>query len=156
MFNKKLFLYLFIFISIFIYIINVNKYKIEVVGDSMSPTYKEGDILYFNKYNKNNLLNKNDIILFNNDTNKNFIIKRVVGIEDDIIEIKNNILYINNIEYNTYISNNKKFFISYKKLIVKKEEVFVIGDNFYNSLDSKILGCISTKDIKGYIKERGN
>lgn len=65
-----------------------------VVGDSMVPTLKEGQILLLNKYTyRFNDIKRNDIIVIK--VGKSEIIKRVIGLPGETIEYKDNILYIN-------------------------------------------------------------
>ncbi|WP_304962922.1 signal peptidase I, partial [Thomasclavelia cocleata] len=68
-----------------------------VYGTSMIPTYHEGNIVLVDKvFYKHSEPKRNDIIVVDyKDTNLNetFIIKRVIGISGDHIEIKDNELY---------------------------------------------------------------
>lgn len=94
---------------------------------------------------KSNNIKKNDIILFRNDRD-DFLIKRVVAIAPDVVETK----------YDCVIINNKLFaetgiVCGEHKYILKKDDFFVMGDNYYESTDSRDYGPIKKKDIKGRV-----
>ena len=99
------------------------------------------------------------------DEGKNYI-KRVIGLPGDIIEYKNDELYINNKKYDepyldefkgkltdgqplTYDFNLKELTGSEK---VPDGELFVLGDNRRISKDSRIIGMIKEKDIMADVK----
>ena len=76
-----------------LYFVQISK----VYGTSMLPTYHEGNIVLVDKvFYKHNEPKRNDIVVVDyKDANmkETFIIKRVVGIGGDHIEIKDNELY---------------------------------------------------------------
>ena len=70
----------------------------QVVGPSMQPNLKEGDILLVNKlvYRFKDVKRFDVVVLSQNDK---YMIKRVIGIPGDSVEYKNNNLYINGVLY---------------------------------------------------------
>ena len=78
-----------------LYFVQISK----VYGTSMLPTYHEGNIVLVDKvFYKHSEPKRNDIVVVDyKDANmkETFIIKRVVGIGGDHIEIKDNELYLN-------------------------------------------------------------
>lgn len=136
-------------ILIFIYIISIQ----QIVGPSMKPTLSKDDVVIVNKVYKT--LSRGDIIVFEYDGMKN-LVKRIVGMPGDIIEYKDNTLYINNQAYkepylqdNVVTSDFKLADINETK--IPKEEYFVLGDNRENSMDSRKIGLIKKKDIIGRV-----
>lgn len=134
--------------------------SILIIGDSMLPNFvggvadnngniiKKGDKVIISKlYN----LQYGDVVVFYNEALKENLIKRVIGLEGDEIEIKDNVLYRNGkaVEEN-YIKEPMINNIN-QKWQVAKDCVFVLGDNRNNSRDSRELGAISTQDIKGEV-----
>ncbi len=90
---------------------------------------------------------------FTGEIEKNNLIKRVIGLEGDIINIKNGNLYINNeLQKETYIkeSTTAKSSIAYP-LEVPEGKLFVLGDNREYSLDSRDFGLIDVEQVKGKV-----
>ena len=71
--------------------------SVVVSGDSMNPTIEDGAKGYMVKVNENSKIERFDVVacIYNNSTN-NYIIKRVLGLPNETIELKDNQLYVNN------------------------------------------------------------
>ncbi len=151
----------------------------EVNMESMMETLEPGDKLIMNKLAYNfNEPKRGDIIIFlrdepvngiigrasiyisdlslklNKDFRRNRLIKRVIGIPGDTIEIQDNILYVNGeaqIEkyaridpFENIVLNNEL-----EKTVVLPGELFVMGDNRGQSLDSRSFGKINQSWVEG-------
>ena len=144
---KKLFLKI-IIIGFFVFIITSFFYQcVFVKGDSMLPTYKHNQFLIIKKFNFD--INRNDVVVFNN--NNNILVKRIVGIPGDYLEVKNKYLYVNNNKFDTFKIDDRG--IVDDGLLLKENEYFALGDNRNNSIDSrhKEVGIINFKDIIGKV-----
>ena len=111
----------------------------------MEPTLKDKRIVIMKKFNLN--LSYNDIIVIKK--NDKIIIKRLVGLPNDTIEI-DNYLYINGKQFDeNYTSKGEME----EKLILKENEYFVLGDNRQNSVDSRFfeIGTIKKDEIIGKV-----
>lgn len=135
-----------------LYFVQISK----VYGTSMLPTYHEGNIVLVDKvFYKHSEPKRNDIVVVDyKDANmkETFIIKRVVGISGDHIEIKDNELYLNGeLLEEDYI--NGAMINSEDMLVdVPEGKVFVMGDNRNNSLDSRKLGYFDfDEDVIGRV-----
>lgn len=122
-----------------------------VVGDSMNPTLKDGNLLLLNKFDyKFNDIERYDIVVIK--TKKEELIKRIIGLPGEHIEYKDNSLYINNkktkSEYN-FKTDDFKLEDICNCTEIPEDKYLVLGDNRGNSLDSRLLGLIDKKDIKG-------
>ena len=127
-----------------------------VYGTSMIPTYHEGNIVLVDKvFYKNKEPKRNDIIVVDYvDAAKKetYIIKRVIGIGGDHIDIKDNQVYLNGklLEEDYIIgvmTNNEDMSID-----IPEGKVFVMGDNRNNSLDSRRLGYFDfDEDVIGKV-----
>ena len=118
---------------------------IRVNGDSMYSTLKNNDIMILDKVHyRHNDIKRFDIVVV--DADYELLIKRVIGLPGEKIEVKNNKLYING----KYIKQNFKYKktedFSYK---IPKGKYFVMGDNRTNSLDSRYFGAFKQKQIIG-------
>lgn len=126
-----------------------------VYGDSMLPTYKHGDYLFVNKIAyKFSEPKRGDVIVFkSNLPTQKYLIKRIIGVPGDVIEIKNNKLYINGKETDEkYIKEPMS--TDDIKVIVGKDKYFVMGDNRNHSLDSRYteVGQIAKTNILGKVE----
>ena len=126
-----------------------------VDGDSMLPTFQNGDWILILKTEK---IENQDIILTNTDNEFNLrIIKRVIAFEGDTVDIdfENSAVYVNSqkIEENyitdlPFVKGDVEFPVT-----VPKDCVFVLGDNRQNSVDSRYssIGFVETDDIIGKV-----
>lgn len=144
-----------IVLVVIVYVVSIT----QVVGNSMHPTLKDGEILILNKLKyKITEVKRGDIISLKYADTK-YLIKRVVGLPGEEIYIKDNKLYINNEQYEeSYISTNLKYddfdlkTLGYEK--IPDGYYFVLGDNRENSMDSREVGLIPKKDIIGKVSIR--
>lgn len=118
-----------------------------VDGESMENTLYNGEVVLLNKIDlRLNGLKRFDIVVFK--YNKDLLIKRVIGLPGEIVEYKDNELYINNkkVDIPFEFEHTKDF-----KYEVPTNEYFVLGDNRDNSKDSRYFGSIKLKTIKGKV-----
>ena len=119
---------------------------VRVDGDSMDPTLKNGQILILNKMDQE--YERMDIVVF--DYKKDRLIKRVIGLPGETVEIKDNNLYINGEEISDYKEDVKT--ADYKlNVTIPEGYYFVLGDNRSVSADSRLIGLVSKEDLKGTI-----
>ena len=135
-----------------LYFVQISK----VYGTSMLPTYHEGNIVLVDKvFYKHSEPKRNDIVVVDyKDANmkETFIIKRVVGIGGDHIEIKDNELYLNGELLEEDYINGAMINSEDMVVDVPKGKVFVMGDNRNNSLDSRKLGYFDfDEDVIGRV-----
>ncbi len=128
----------------------------EVVGNSMHPTYKNGEFLMANKITyKISKPERGDVIIFKFSDTQDFI-KRVIGIPGDEVMIKDGKIYINGdlldeADYldSSVITNGGSYLHEGQTITVGSDEYFVCGDNRTNSSDSREFGPIKISAIKG-------
>ena len=130
--------------------------KTEVSGSSMLPTYTDGQHLLLLKHMP---AKQNDVIVAKyNDMNPNFyIIKRVIACPGDSLKIQGNDVYVNNEKLDeAYIKEQEwntdgTYDLTY---VLGENEYFVMGDNRNESTDSRFIGPIQKKNIRGVICDK--
>lgn len=143
----------------------------KIPSGSMIPTLLVGDHLLVNKFiygiklpfsDKKLLVirkpERGDIIVFKypEDPSRDFI-KRVIAVEGDVIEEKDNVVYINGQPLNEpYVQrtdrSNRDLFErrdNFGPYIVPRNKLFVMGDNRDQSYDSRYWGYVDLKDVRG-------
>lgn len=133
----------FIVVAILIVYINTKVLLIAYVPtESMEPVLDTGT--YHICSRKIDELSREDIIVFQQEDV--VMIKRIIGLPGEILEIRDNIIYINGKELLCpYIKDEMKT----KDLVVRipQNSYFVMGDNRNNSHDSRQFGTILKKQI---------
>lgn len=90
---------------------------IQVVGDSMYPTYQHDELIFGTKIYLKSRLKKGDVILYKSPTEKDrIVIKRI-----DKIEKRNGVLFFYCLGDNAKVSQDSRYygFISSKSLVCK-------------------------------------
>jgi signal peptidase I len=143
-----------IFLVIYIFLFR----PFQVSGDSMYPTFKNGEYILTNLIAlRTNGVNRGDVIVFiaPPDPEKDFI-KRVIGLPGDRVELENGFVYINGKELNesAYLhSDVRSYGGAYLKdnepITVPPNDYFVMGDNRPFSSDSREWGLVARNMIIG-------
>lgn len=159
-------------IAAFIFTIFVFQFY-RVDGPSMENTLQNNDRLIVfklpqslaNLTNRQYLPARGDIVVFNrkeDDGTKRQLIKRVIGLPGDRVVVRDNrVLIYNNEHPDGYDPDAGKQHqpttvptSGNVDIIVNDGEVFVMGDNRINSLDSRVFGTIESDDIVGKLALR--
>lgn len=132
--------------------------RADVNGESMMSTLHDKDVIFVEKLSLlTHNIKRGQIIIFNsNNYADDIYVKRVIAVEGDEIEIKDGKVFLNGSELKEdYLDPNTittpgPFMKDNGKYKIEKDHVFVLGDNRQDSIDSRILGPINIKDIKGH------
>lgn len=124
----------------------------DVSGESMEPTLFDNDKVLVNRYKS---IKRGSIVVIKpNDNENRLVIKRVIALEGDKVEIKNGKVYIN--DSLTPLEENYTKGITqaldWKTYTLKENEVFYLGDNRSNSLDSRKNGVCTTSQVVGVVE----
>lgn len=121
---------------------------------SMQPTLVDGDNLIVEKLSvKLGGLKPGNIIVFYSPEEKKQLIKRLIAVAGDKVEIKEGKVFVNgkalNESYLKEVETQPLGKPEYSNLTVPKGYVYVLGDNRPKSMDSRILGPIEISRISG-------
>lgn len=129
-------------------------------GNSMNPSLTEGDVVIIDKRAyKNDEPERFDLIAFKYryDYSQKYI-KRVIGLPGESVYISNNIIYLKGPEDTEYEELKEYYgffdgtpkFTDLDPVELGKDEYFVLGDNRYDSDDSRSsVGVVKKKTIIG-------
>jgi signal peptidase I len=121
-----------------------------VMESSMIPTLHEGQSMGVEKVSRySGLPARGEIVIVTAPDNQITLVKRVVGLPGDTIEIKNSTLYINGQPMSEpYVS--KTPYNDFKAVTVPNDSIYVMGDNRAVSKDSRAFGPVSKDAIIGH------
>lgn len=128
----------------------------KVKGHSMEPTLREKEVVMVNKwiYSLKDP-QRGDVVIVRNPALENnhekLLVKRVIGVPGDRIEIYNSDLYRNGELVIEKYTDTKIEDENYGPYVVEKNTYFVMGDNrhFRASLDSREFNAVPRSLIKG-------
>ena len=140
-----------VILSVFLLVKNILFFEIIVVGTSMDSTLKEGEMGFAIKDNFVINIDREDIIIFEKDDRE--IIKRVIGVAGDHIEIKDNKIFVNGTELKEeYLPENTQTKSEvFTDFVVPEGHIFAVGDNRDHSVDCREFGCIPLEKIEGTV-----
>ena len=159
-----------VLLALFIRTFVVQAFKIP--SGSMKETLQIGDHILVNKFiygvkipiARTTLIpikkpQRDDIVVFKYPENPKLdFIKRVVGVEGDVIEIRDKRLYVNHEPYDRSYAVFKDSYVipggfnkrdNFGPITVAKDSLFVMGDNRDNSKDSRFWGQVPERNIVG-------
>ncbi|MDO5689908.1 MAG: signal peptidase I [Tissierellia bacterium] len=128
-----------------------------VHGDSMNPTLYEEDRLIVNRLPIFlDEVKKGDIVVISapDELDKDYV-KRLIGEEGDLVQIRRGSIYLNGEELNEEYSSQDRTLPESEDADwrIEKGYVFVLGDNRANgaSKDSRFFGPVPRDSIKGVV-----
>ena len=120
-----------------------------VTSGSMEPTLQIGDRILVDAAGDYGLYSV--VVLDDPDHPGEQLVKRIVGLGGDRVEVRDGILYLNGKEqYSTHVSSNEIYWRN-TKLRVPDDHVFVLGDNRNDSYDSLNFGPVPVDNVTGVL-----
>lgn len=123
-----------------------------VVSGSMEPTLQIGDRIIVDA---NAYPDRFAVVIVQDPERPNEpeeqLVKRIVGLEGDLIQIRGGILYINGEEqYSTHVTTNS---LNWRDVRVRVpvDHIFVLGDNRNDSYDSLNFGPVPYSMVRGVL-----
>jgi len=141
-----------------------------VDGDSMYPTLHDGEIMYVSKtaygtsfigipftnigtyFTVGGTPERFDVVVCHYDEENYNVVKRVVGLPGDTVELRGGYLYVNGIRYTEKFLHERPY-ADFGPVTVEEGRYFLMGDNRNNSNDSRnsAVGAVDREMIKGHV-----
>jgi signal peptidase I len=126
-----------------------------VSGSSMVPNFQSGELVVIEKisYFNNKEIRRGDVVAarFPADPQKTRLIKRVIGLPGELVELKDGQFYIDGqkLSEKYQITGGTPPYTEIKQELLKQGEFFLVGDNRPGSSDSRLWGPVQRQDIQG-------
>ena len=135
------------FLLLFTFIFGASRYE----EAAMYPAIKDGDLVVFSRYASERYLPQ-DVVALTLGGEIQF--RRVIATAGDTVDITENGLVINGAPQQELgiIQKTERYQEGIDfPLVVPEGQVFVLGDNRTESIDSRIYGCVGIEDIQGKV-----
>ena len=127
---------------------------VRVQQTSMYPTVKPNDIILSSSlYRFKKDFKRGDIVVFKSSSENKMLIKRIVGLPGEKVEIYDGSIYIDGKLLEEKYFKEKPYTLSpTSEFEVQADELFVLGDNRSpdGSVDSRTFGPIKIKNIRSH------
>src|SRR3989344_380809 len=128
-----------------------------VKGASMEPSFEDGDYLLVNEISyRFSAPERGDVVIFRYPLEPSqFFIKRIIGLPDETVEIKDNTVTIYNEDKPEGFVLDENYLASGQTTLgnfvtkIDDNEYFVLGDNRFQSSDSRRWGMVNKSLITG-------
>ena len=117
---------------------------------SMKPNVMPGDKLFIQRIHNVDKYRRGDIIIFKYNKSTLYC-KRLIGLPNETVDIKNGHIYINGQLYKENYTFNGKYKDDFT-IKLKSDEYFVLGDNREHSEDGRYFGAIKDYQLVGKSK----
>lgn len=135
-------------------IVLVSVYDFVVVnGSSMKNTLKDGDLLVLKPCGYTDV-SVGDIVVFNIDGKERHLIKRVIAVGGDKVEVKPNGVYVNGVLSSDRNALDSGYvYAETNEIEISENCLYVLGDNRAVSLDSRnpAVGQVESSQLRGKV-----
>ena len=135
-------------IIILMIVIKTQFAPVNVIGPSMYPTLKNGDVLRTTTNVKKENIYYDSIICFTKNGKKT-IIKRVIGLPGDTITFDSGDVYVNGVLREDGFDKMKEY--PAEAVTLAEDEYYCLGDNRNSSNDSRVFGPVKLEEITNIV-----
>lgn len=126
---------------------------VRVSGISMTPTLEKGQVVLVDKLDRTP--SRGDLITLRSPADGRRMLKRVVGIGGDVVDIRDAVLYVNDVQVaEPYVDHRSIDALYYGPVTVSRGAVLVMGDAREDSIDSRTYGEVPLGDVTGTVVGR--
>ena len=140
--------FIFLFIAVFLIFRFVIGFSV-VKGDSMEPTLHKGEAVVYSRLTSN--YQCGDVVSVRIPSGE-YYVKRLIAVEGDNIDLRNGKVYVNgellDEPYTQGETLPQEDIVKYPYNL-QQDQVFVMGDNREESMDSRSFGVVGERQIKG-------
>lgn len=124
-----------------------------VSSDSMRPTLRSGDAVVVDKLTvRTGPVRRGDLVAFSSPQDGAVVLKRVVGVGGDTVEIRDAVLFVDDRAVHEPYVDAAAFDATYfGPVTVPAGQVFVLGDNRAASIDSRTYGGVPLARMVGRV-----
>jgi signal peptidase I len=145
-----------IFVVVYLFLFQPNQVK----GNSMHPTFKDGQYIFTDKISyRMGTPKRGEVIVFKDPKNPDIdFIKRIIGMPGDTVKISEGRVYLNGqiLDESNYLASDvftgpESYLSENQELTVPEGFYFVMGDNRPHSSDSRDFGPVKPSDFVGKV-----
>ncbi|MGF6376475.1 signal peptidase I [Clostridiales Family XIII bacterium PM5-7] len=149
-----------IIIAVVIAVIVIQFIKPTIVKESsMEPNFYANDYVFVSKQSYTfSEPERGDVVVFHSELkqengDEKLLIKRVIGVAGDTIDVKDDKVYLNGVELEEDYTKEEQTTGEVEGLVVPEGQVFCMGDNRRVSIDSRYpeVGCVEIDEIVGKV-----
>lgn len=141
-------------IFIVAYYVSMNWYQFLLIqGESMSPTYHSYQLVILDKKTRNYL--RDEVIAFRCEKLSAVLVKRVIAVPGDEVQIVNQQLMVNGEQIDSYFFGKQieNAGLLSQRMVLEENQYLVLGDNLEKSVDSRSdqVGIVLGESIIGKV-----
>lgn len=128
----------------------------KVPSGSMEPTYSIGDFIWWKDISDRDLkrIKVGDVVVYKDPTiSPDPLLKRVVGLAGDVVEIRGDKLLVNGVPPSARWASRECVSgkCDFGPVTVPPDHLFVLGDNWERSSDSRNAGPVPVQSVVGKV-----